>query len=693
MVSWDSRSPLVFEVPRIDDDQIDDLFYQEDEIGEMRHTAFMIECGLEEDPPDGPDIEPVPWKPDQLRKHAASSSSSSNAPLSKSSPSRAKSPPRLERTASLDAIETPKSPNRRKRLVATKSGSLPKGRTRNSAPTAPAATNAAAPTTKFKNGKKVVGRSNSADDIDFDKSLEATAQGGATPSSSQSAADKIPRRSRLVATKSGTLHGMRAAAKKAKEQDDVTTNQPTKATADSTSDDDAGGTSKLRRGKKSDIVPARSNSGKVSMMTITAEQLKNIDPSAASSSLPLSTPSKPRVRPSSSIRASRTVSCSGINMKAKRKEKGDSSAASEQTVSTTAASANADATESPSRPTPRRGSGLVATRSGTNLKRVRKKEKEATLDDVTTSPSSLPVATDGAAVATMATNSTSLRSVSKEKSGKAVRSSADLKKAKKKEKDAESEATTKITSRSTPTRGSGLITTRSGADLKKVRKKDKDAAPKSTLSSSSSSLQQQIEKSEKRSKRHLNNNNKSSSTLCSSSSNDDVANEVAKKVIIRNGKRVVPADTAGPAKASADEPKRIVFKNGKRVVVKNNESSNDKIHDDSSVESSISQSSGEVSISTSEEENEDRPVSVTLGKWKTSVKKDKRKTPSKATSKPRAHSDSSKVPSINERMKAFQDNGDQTVPTAFRGPAGYAKKVSYRKPKSSKSDILPPAFR
>ena len=27
----------------------------------MRHTAFMIECGLEEDPPDGPDVPPVPW--------------------------------------------------------------------------------------------------------------------------------------------------------------------------------------------------------------------------------------------------------------------------------------------------------------------------------------------------------------------------------------------------------------------------------------------------------------------------------------------------------------------------------------------------------------------------------------------------------------------------------------------------------
>jgi hypothetical protein len=48
-------------IPRLEDHLIDDLFYQEDEIGEMRHTAFMVECGLEEDPPDGPDVAPVPW--------------------------------------------------------------------------------------------------------------------------------------------------------------------------------------------------------------------------------------------------------------------------------------------------------------------------------------------------------------------------------------------------------------------------------------------------------------------------------------------------------------------------------------------------------------------------------------------------------------------------------------------------------
>ena len=55
--------PIVIEIPRLEDEEIDILFYQDDEIGEMRHTAFMIECGLEEDPRDDrPDVEPIPWK-------------------------------------------------------------------------------------------------------------------------------------------------------------------------------------------------------------------------------------------------------------------------------------------------------------------------------------------------------------------------------------------------------------------------------------------------------------------------------------------------------------------------------------------------------------------------------------------------------------------------------------------------------
>jgi hypothetical protein len=55
-------------VPRLEDHLIDDLFYQEDEIEEMRHTAFMVKCGLEEDPPDCPDAAPVPWGGMLLKK-------------------------------------------------------------------------------------------------------------------------------------------------------------------------------------------------------------------------------------------------------------------------------------------------------------------------------------------------------------------------------------------------------------------------------------------------------------------------------------------------------------------------------------------------------------------------------------------------------------------------------------------------
>jgi len=66
MLTFAESPPQVYEIPRLDDSLIDELFYQEDEIGEMRHRAFMIECGLEQDPPDGPDVPPVPWLPGQV---------------------------------------------------------------------------------------------------------------------------------------------------------------------------------------------------------------------------------------------------------------------------------------------------------------------------------------------------------------------------------------------------------------------------------------------------------------------------------------------------------------------------------------------------------------------------------------------------------------------------------------------------
>jgi hypothetical protein len=121
-------------VPRLAEDQIDDLFYQEDEIGEMRHTAFMIECGLEEDPPDGPDVPPVPWGDALLAQQQAGSLSdssadskafSSHSPVS--SPVRRAPPPRSRSTDDIELVQeelSPKTPPTRRRLVAANSGSL-----------------------------------------------------------------------------------------------------------------------------------------------------------------------------------------------------------------------------------------------------------------------------------------------------------------------------------------------------------------------------------------------------------------------------------------------------------------------------------------------------------------------------------------------------------------------------------------
>ena len=62
LIQWSVELVTRIEIiPRLENHLIDDCFYQDDEIGEMRHTAFMVECGLEEDPPDGPDVDPIPW--------------------------------------------------------------------------------------------------------------------------------------------------------------------------------------------------------------------------------------------------------------------------------------------------------------------------------------------------------------------------------------------------------------------------------------------------------------------------------------------------------------------------------------------------------------------------------------------------------------------------------------------------------
>ena len=202
----------VFIVPRVEDELIDDLFYQEDEIGEMRHFAFMIECGLEEDPPDGPDVPPVPWG-DMLLKEQRQQSASNRSEFSDSSPTSvldlADDPPSEravpERTQSADDIDdllkdhsspSPKrrGPPERRKLVATKSGSLHAVR--------PSKGPSRSPPGKSRSSDEIM-----APDVHLSLSFAKT----------NKASDSLQsptRTRRLVASKSGSLHGMQASTKK-----------------------------------------------------------------------------------------------------------------------------------------------------------------------------------------------------------------------------------------------------------------------------------------------------------------------------------------------------------------------------------------------------------------------------------------------------------------------------------------------
>eukprot|EP00980_Cylindrotheca_fusiformis_P011324 scaffold2619_cov129-Cylindrotheca_fusiformis.AAC.2 len=69
-------SDLVYEFERLTLEEMDDVFYSEEEIGEMRNYAFLIECGLEEEDWSGPDVPPLPWPKDAVPvpSHPADSS-------------------------------------------------------------------------------------------------------------------------------------------------------------------------------------------------------------------------------------------------------------------------------------------------------------------------------------------------------------------------------------------------------------------------------------------------------------------------------------------------------------------------------------------------------------------------------------------------------------------------------------------
>lgn len=183
-----SDSIETYEVPRLDFDLIDELFYQEDEIGEMRHTAFMIECGLEEDPPDGPDVPPIPWG-DKLIHNSSSSSADSVA--IQYEPPKKRVPQRTRSSDDIDLLEEELSPeSNRRKLVASKSGSL----------------HAMRPARIVK--RQPPSRCHSVDDS---KAIELSLAFAKTEAGSP--LRRVERK--LVAAKSGSLHGMRDAVARA----------------------------------------------------------------------------------------------------------------------------------------------------------------------------------------------------------------------------------------------------------------------------------------------------------------------------------------------------------------------------------------------------------------------------------------------------------------------------------------------
>lgn len=58
-VKFSSEPDQVCCVERLDDDMIDDIFYQDEEIEEFRYFALMVECGLAEDDVRQPEVEPI----------------------------------------------------------------------------------------------------------------------------------------------------------------------------------------------------------------------------------------------------------------------------------------------------------------------------------------------------------------------------------------------------------------------------------------------------------------------------------------------------------------------------------------------------------------------------------------------------------------------------------------------------------
>ena len=50
-----------YEFERMTWDEMDEIFWTEEDIGEFRNYAFMVDCELEEEDWSGPNVPPLPW--------------------------------------------------------------------------------------------------------------------------------------------------------------------------------------------------------------------------------------------------------------------------------------------------------------------------------------------------------------------------------------------------------------------------------------------------------------------------------------------------------------------------------------------------------------------------------------------------------------------------------------------------------
>ncbi len=240
MLTFSDDPPKVYEIPRLEDHLIDELFYQEDEIGEMRHTAFMIECGLEEDPPDGPDVPPIPWKFTPGTATVSHLTTTNGTSVVPNSPTRSKRYP-PKRTSSMDDIEeleselmsSPVRREPRRKLAVTKSGtfhgiSKPLPEKSHSADSienikvddddGPARRERRAAPVVRKPKMLVKAKSGSLHGL-RDAARKVQEANNPDASQEETVSPRSLRRSKLVATKSGTLHGMRRAVEEENSQD------------------------------------------------------------------------------------------------------------------------------------------------------------------------------------------------------------------------------------------------------------------------------------------------------------------------------------------------------------------------------------------------------------------------------------------------------------------------------------------